>query len=123
MTVNFNFNYVLNLHNREKYINAIEQKGLNEDIAYKKSLVQVNRDDIKVITKMSNCAAYITLKSKDSTEFTTLETYDEIHDTINKSNIALDIMRKHKIYAFDDFEVDSDELNIIEGFKEIENEE
>ena len=30
---------------------------------------------------------------------------------------------KHKIYEFDDFEVDSDELNIIEGFKEIENEE
>ena len=47
MTVKFKFDYVLDLHNRLTYINAIERDGVNEDIAYKRSLVQVNKGEIK----------------------------------------------------------------------------
>ena len=53
MTVNFNLNYVLNMHDRSKYINAIERDGISEDLAYKYSFVRVNKSDIKTITKLS----------------------------------------------------------------------
>ena len=117
MKVNFNFDYVLNFHNRKKYINNIEIDGLNEDVAYENSLVKINRRNIKSITKLSNGSAVITLKEKSLPELTTIEKYDEIHDAIKKANLALDIMKQEKIYIFDDFEVDSDELNVVEGWK------
>ena len=116
MTVKFKFDYVLNLHDKNIYINAIERDGIDENTAYKHSLVQINRSDIKSITKMSNGLAFINKKTT-SASFTTLEKYDEVIDTIKKANLALNIMNKEKVYIFDDFEVDSDELNVIEDWK------
>lgn len=115
MTVKFNFDYVLNLHNRTTYILAIERDGVNEEIAYKRSLVQVNRMDIKSITKTSDGSSVVIFKT-NTTPLTTIEEYDEIIDSINKANVALDIMQKDKVYIFDRFEVDSDELCIVEGW-------
>ena len=43
MTVKFNFDYVLNLHSRISYISAIERDGVDEEVSYKRSTVQVNR--------------------------------------------------------------------------------
>ena len=51
MTVNFNFDYVLNMHDRNRYTNAIERDGISEDLADKHSFVRVNKSDIKTITK------------------------------------------------------------------------
>ena len=122
MTVNFNFDYVLNLHDRTKYINAIERDGISEDLAYKYSFVRVNRRDIKSITKLSNGSAavnIVNMKRSSAIVLVTVEKYDEIIDTIKKANLALDIMKQEKIYIFDDFEVDSDELNVVEGWKAI----
>ena len=51
MTVKFKFDYVLDLHNRQSYITAIERDGVEEEMAYKRSLVQINKGDIKSITK------------------------------------------------------------------------
>ena len=48
-----------------------------------------------------------------------VEKYDEIQDVISKANKALGIMQQEKVYLFDDFEVDSDELNVVEGWTEI----
>ena len=117
MTVNFNFDYVLNMHDRSRYINAIERDGISEDLAYKYSFVRVNRRDIKSITKLSNGHAAINMKISSTPVLVTVEKYDEIIDTIKKANLALDIMKQEKIYIFDDFEVDSDELNVVEGWK------
>ena len=111
MTVKFMFDYVLNLHNRNTYIIAIEKHGYNEGVAFKQSLVQVNRLDIKSINKASDGAAVIIFKT-NTPPLKTVEEYDEVIDTMQKANIALDIMRKDKVYIFDDFEVDDDELNI-----------
>ena len=122
MTVNFNFDYVLNMHDRNRYINAIERDGNSEDLAYKYSFVRVNRRDIKSITKLSNGSAavnIVNMKRSSAIVLVTVEKYDEIIDTIKKANLALDIMKQEKIYIFDDFEVDSDELNVVEGWKEI----
>lgn len=119
MTVNFNFNYVLNMHDRSRYINAIERDGISEDLAYKYSLVRVNKGDIKTITKLSNGSAAINMKRSSTPVLVTVEKYDEVIDTIQKANLALDIMNKEKVYIFDDFEVDSDELNVVEGWKEM----
>lgn len=117
MTVKFNFDYVLNIHDRNRYINAIERDGIGEDLAYKYSFVRVNRSDIKSITKLSNGSAAVNMKRSSTPVLVTVEKYDEIIDTIKKANLALDIMNKEKVYIFDDFEVDSDELNVVEGWK------
>jgi hypothetical protein len=107
------------MHDRNRYINAIERDGIGEDLAYKYSFVRVNRSDIKSITKLSNGHAAVNMKRSSTPVLVTVEKYDEIIDTIQKVNIALDIMKQEKIYIFDDFEVDSDELNVVEGLKEI----
>ena len=120
MTVKFKFDYVLNLHDKNIYINAIERDGIDENTAYKHSLVQINRSDIKSITKMSNGLAFINKKTT-SASFTTLEKYDEVIDTIKRANLALNIMNKEKVYIFDDFEVNSDELNVVEGWEELKS--
>lgn len=116
MTVKFNFDYVLNLHNRTKYINSIERDGLAEDVAYNSSLIQLNRTNIKSITKLSNGSASIMMK-KSALTLTTIEKYNDVIDAIKKANKALDIMKQEKIYIFDNFEVDSDELGVVEGYK------
>ena len=118
MEVKFKFDYVLNLHNRNTYITAIERDGDKEEVAFKRSLVQVNRGDIKTIEKSSDGAAIIILKT-NMPLLKTVEEYDEIMDTIQKANIALDIIQKEKVYMFDSFDVDSDELNVVEGWKGI----
>ena len=125
MTVKFQFNYVLDLHNRQSYITAIERDGVEEEIAYKRSLVQINKGDIKSITKTKDGSAIIIRKSINP-PLTTIEDYDEIIDTIQNANLALDIMHQEKVFIFDDFVVDSDELNVCNNWsemKDIEREE
>lgn len=118
MEVKFKFDYVLNLHNRNTYITAIERDGDNEEVAFKRSLVQVNRLDIKSIEKTSDGAAVLIMKT-NTPPLKTVEEYDEVIDTIHKANKALSIMQTEKIYLFDGFEVDSDELNIVDGWDEL----
>jgi hypothetical protein len=120
MTVNFKFDYVLNLHNRSRYIQSIEKDGVSEDVAFKMSMVQINRCDIKSIEKSSDGSAIIILKSP-SIQLKTVEEYDEVIDVMQHANLALDIMRQEKIYIFDDFEVDDDELNVCESWSDIKN--
>jgi bifunctional DNA-binding transcriptional regulator/antitoxin component of YhaV-PrlF toxin-antitoxin module len=122
MTVKFKFDYVLNLHNRNSYINYIEKDGVEEEIAFKRSLFQLNKGDIKSITKTSDGSAIIMMKNKEGL-LTTVEDYDEIIDTIQKANLALDIMRQEKVYIFDNFEVDDDELNVCESWSAIRDAE
>ena len=117
MEVKFKFDYVLNLHNRNTYITAIERDGDKEEVAFKRSLVQVNRLDIKSINKTSDGAAVLIMKT-NVPPLTTVEEYDEVIDTIQRANIALDIMQKEKVYMFDGFNVDTDELAIIDGWYE-----
>lgn len=123
MTVKFKLDYVLNLHDRNSYINAIERNGINEEIAFKRSLVQINKGDIKSITKTSDGSAVIMRKDKSAGLLTTVEDYDDIIDNMQKANLALDIMRQEKVYIFDDFEVDDDELNVCESWSAIRDEE
>jgi hypothetical protein len=106
---------VLNLHNRNTYITAIERDGDKEEVAFKRSLVQVNRSDIKSIDKTSDGAAVLIMKTNTS-PLKTVEEYNEVIDTIQRANIALEIMQKEKVYMFDGFEVDTDELSIIDGW-------
>lgn len=125
MTVKFKFDYVLVLHNRQSYINAIEKDGIDENTAFDRSLVQINKIDIKSINKNENGSATIIRKSINP-PLTTVEDYDEILDTIQKANLAQDIMHQEKVYIFDDFVVDSDELNVCNNWsemKDIEREE
>ena len=125
MTVKFKFDYVLDLHNRQSYITAIERDGVEEEIAYKRSLVQINKGDIKSITKNKDGSSTIIRKSINP-PLTTIEDYDEILDTIQNANLALDIMYQEKVYIFDDFVVDTDELNVCNNWsemKDIEREE
>ena len=125
MIVNFKFEYVLNLHNKHTYINAIEKDGMDDDVAFRRSLVQIKKGDIKSVTKTSDGSALIVRKSINP-PLTTIEEYNEVLDTIQKANLAVDIMRQEKIYIFDDFEVDSDELNVCEAWnalKDVEREE
>lgn len=122
MTVKFKFDYVLNLHNRNSYINYIEKDGVEEEIAFKRSLFQLNKGDIKSITKTSDGSAIIMMKNKEGL-LTTVEDYDEVIDTIQKANLALDIMRQEKVYIFDDFVVDDDELNVCESWSAIRDAE
>ena len=118
MKVNFKFDYVLNLHNRHSYINAIERDGMDDDTAFKKSLVQVSKQDIKSINKMSDGSATVIMK-KSAAPLTTVEDYEEIIDAIHYSNMAVNMMYQKKIYIFDDFEVDNDELSVCEGLKSL----
>lgn len=120
MTVKFKFDYVLNLHNRNTYITAIEKNGDKEEVAFKRSLVQVNRLDIKSIEKTSDGAAVLIMKT-NTPSLKTVEEYDEVIDTIQRANIALDIMQKEKVYMFDGFDVDTDELAIIDGWQTKKN--
>lgn len=122
MTVKFKFDYVLNLHNKNSYINYIERDELEEEIAFKRSLFQLNKGDIKSVTKSSDGSAIIMMKNKEGL-LTAVEDYDEVIDTIQKANLALDIMRQEKVYIFDDFEVDDDELNVCESWSAIRDEE
>lgn len=115
MEVKFKFDYVLNLHNRNTYITAIERDGDKEEVAFKRSLVQVNRLDIKSIDKSSDGAAVIIMKT-NIPPLKTVEEYNEVIDTIQRANIALEIMQKEKVYMFDGFDVDTDELSIIDGW-------
>lgn len=116
MKVKFKFDYVINLHNKHSYITAIERDGATEEMAYNRSVVQINKIDIKSITKMSDGTATIMLK-KNLPSLSTIEDYDEVIETIQNANIALDIMNQEKVFIFDDFEVDSDELNIVHNWK------
>lgn len=114
MTVKFKFDYTLNFHNRYTYIKSIESDGESEENALKLSLVQINKGEIKSIEKTSDGAANIILK-RPSSVLTTVEEYNEVIDTIQRANTALKIMQKEKIFIFDEFEVDTDELNIVDG--------
>lgn len=121
MTVKFKFDYVLNLHNRNTYVTAIERDGDKEEVAFKRSLVQVNRLDIKSIDKTSDGAAVLIMKT-NTPPLKTVEEYDEVIDTIKRANLALHIMQNDKVYIFDGFEVDTDELSIVEGWDELKAE-
>lgn len=118
MTVKFKFDYTLNFHNRYTYIKSIESDGESEENALKLSLVSINKGEIKSIEKTSDGAANIILK-RPSAVLTTVEEYNEVIETIQKANIALKIMQNEKVYIFDEFEVDSDELNIVDGWTEM----
>ena len=120
MTVKFKFDYVLDLHNRQSYITAIERDGVEEEMAYKRSLVQINKGDIKSITKNKDGSATIIRKSINP-PLNTIEDYDEILDTIQNANLALDIMYQEKVYIFDDFVVDTDELNVCNNWSEMKD--
>ena len=125
MTVKFKFDYVLDLHNRQSYITAIERDGVDEETAYKRSLVQVNKGEIKSVTKTKGGYAIVTLK-KNVPTITTVEDYEEILDVIQNANLAVDIMHQEKVYIFDGWEVDTDDLNVCNNWsemKDIEREE
>ena len=47
--------------------------------------------------------------------------YDEIIDTIQNANLALDIMHQEKVFIFDNFVVDTDELNICNNWSEMKD--
>jgi effector-binding domain-containing protein len=121
MEVNFKFDYVLTLHDRNVYKNNIEQDGVDEEISYKLSKVKVNKRDIKDITKSSDGSAVIMFKNKFAALLKTLEEYDDIIEVIRKADLAVDIMHQEKIYIFDDFNVEDEELNICESWSEIRN--
>lgn len=121
MTVKFKFDYVLNLHNKHTYITTIERYGIDEDKAFKLSLDQVNRCDILAINKESDGTATILMKNS-LPPISTIEGYDEILDTIQNANLAIDMMHKEKVYMFDDFVVDDDELNVMKSAQSLYNE-
>ena len=123
MTVNFKFDYVLTLHDRNVYVNAIEQDGVDEEVAYKRSKVKVNKRDIKDITKSSDGSAVIMFKSKFASLLKTVEEYDDVFEVMRKADLAVDIMHQEKIYIFDEFEVDEDELSVCESWCNMRDEE
>jgi effector-binding domain-containing protein len=123
MTVNFKFDYVLTLHDRNVYKNNIEQDGVDEEVSYKLSKVKVNKRDIKYITKSSDGSALIMFKNKFAALLKTLEEYDDIIEVIRKADLAVDIMHQEKIYIFDEFEVDEEELSICESWCNMRDEE
>lgn len=122
MTVEFKFDYVLNLHDRNVYMDAIEKDGVNEEVAIKNSLMRVDKQEIKAITKSPDGYALILMK-KISTPLKTVEDYDNVVEVIQKANLAVDIMQQEKVYIFDDFEVDDDELTVTESWSAIRDEE
>lgn len=119
MTVKFKFDYVLNLHDKNIYIDHIEKYGVEDEVAYDHSLVKVNKRDIKEIIKAPDGSAAITTKYNPDSTFTTLEEYDEVFDIIQKADLAVDIMLQEKVYIFDDFEVDDEELNVCESWSDM----
>ena len=121
MTVNFKFNYTINIHDKHRYVNYIEKDGLKEEVAFNRSLMQINRDDIKAVNRSSDGYAIIVLKSNQGGTITTVEAYDEVLDTIQNANTALKIMNQNKVYIFDEFEVDSDELNVCNSWSDIKD--
>lgn len=120
MDVTFKFDYTLNLHNKRSYINAIDKDGVEEEVAFRRSLAEINKNDIKSITKMSDGTATLNMKNNIHI-FETVESYDEIIDTIQKANVAIEIFKQDKVYIFDDFKVDDDELNVVNNWKNINN--
>ena len=122
MTVEFKFDYVLNLHDRNVYMDAIEKDGVNEEVAIKNSLRRVDKQEIKAITKSPDGYALILMK-KISTPLKTVEDYDNVVEVIQKANLAVDIMQQEKVYIFEDFEVDDDELTVTESWNAIREEE
>lgn len=121
MTVKFKFDYVMYLHDRNVYINSIEKDGVEEEIAFNKSLVQLNKGDIKDITKSTDGSAIIKMKNKFAGLLTTVEDYEDVIEVMRKANIALDIMYQEKVYIFDDFKVDDDELNVCDSWSDIKD--
>ena len=121
MTVNFKFNYTINIHDKHRYVNYIEKDGLKEEVAFNRSLMQINRDDIKAVNRSSDGYAIIVLKSNQGGTITTVEANDEVLDTIQNANTALKIMNQNKVYIFDEFEVDSDELNVCNSWSDIKD--
>lgn len=121
MTVKFKFDYVMYLHDRNIYINTIEKDGVEEEIAFNKSLVQLNSGDIKDITKSTDGSAIIKMKNKFAGLLTTFEDYEEVIEVMRKANLALDIMYQEKVYIFDDFKVDDDELNVCDSWIDIKD--
>ena len=123
MTVNFKFDYVLNLHDKDSYINYIERDGMNDEEAYKKSSFNVNKRDIKDIAKTSDGFAVLRLKNKFTALITTLEEYEDVIEVMRKADLAVDIMYQEKIYIFDEFEVDDDELTVCDSWCDMRDEE
>lgn len=121
MTVKFKFDYVMYLHDRNVYINSIEKDGMEEEIAFKKSLVKLNSGDIKDITKSTDGSAIIKMKNKFAGLLTTFEDYEDVIEVMRKANLALDIMYQEKVYIFDDFKVDDDELNVCDSWIDIKD--
>lgn len=121
MTVKFKFDYVMYLHDRNIYINSIEKDGVEEEIAFNKSLVQLNKGDIKDITKSTDGSAIIKMKNKFAGLLTTVEDYEDVIEVMRKANIALDIMYQEKVYIFDDFKVDDDELDVCDSWRDIKD--
>jgi hypothetical protein len=60
---------------------------------------------------------------KISTPLKTVEDYDNVVEVIQKANLAVDIMQQEKVYIFEDFEVDDDELTVTESWSAIREEE
>ncbi len=120
MTVKFKFDYVINLHDRQRYTTSIDRDGVDEDVALKKSSIHINRSDIKSITKAPDGGALILLKKTEET-IDVIEEYTDIIDIIQNANLALDIMHQEKVYIFDDFEVDADELNVCNNWSEMKD--
>ena len=123
MTVNFKFDYVLTLHDKDSYINYIERDGMNDEEAYKKSSFNVNKRDIKDIAKTSDGFAVLRLKNKFTALITTLEEYEDVIEVMRKADLAVDIMHQEKIYIFDEFEVDEEELSVCESWCNMRDEE
>lgn len=121
MTVKFKFDYVMYLHDRNIYINSIEKDGVEEEISFNKSLVLLNRGDIKDITKSTDGSAIIKMKNKFAGLLTTVEDYEDVIEVMRKANLALDIMYQEKVYIFDDFKVDDDELNVCDSWIDIKD--
>jgi hypothetical protein len=109
------------LHDRNVYINSIEKDGVEDEIAFKKSLVQLNSGDIKDITKSTDGSAIIKMKNKFAGLLTTFEDYEDVIEVMRKANLALDIMYQEKVYIFDDFKVDDDELNVCDSWIDIKD--
>lgn len=121
MTVKFKLDYVMYLHDINIYKNSIEKDGVEEEIAFNNSLVKLNRGDIKDITKSTDGSAIIKMKNKFAGLLTTFEDYEDVIEVMRKADLALDIMYQEKVYIFDDFKVDDDELNMCDVWKEMKN--
>ena len=120
MTVKFKFDYAIAIHNKRYYTIEVEKEGAIDAFAYNNSLTYINHNDIKSISKTTDGTAFIRRKSVD-VPIETIEEYDDVMDIIRKANLAVDIMHQEKVYIFDDFEVDSDELNVCDSWSQIKD--